>query len=132
MREINDAAVAALGAAWVADRVYRVGQLDDLAAAPSTPYAIVSVDSGMPRNYRTGSRHSSKFYRIAVQVVGDTYNEAAFAAEKADDAFLDKRLTVTGYVCTPCRREVTNIQRDPDGGVLMYGLTTYTFTASPA
>ena len=124
MKALNDAAVAALEAVWAPGRVYRIGKVGDL---PDTPYVVVGVDSGVNQNYRTGSRATSQAHRITVQVVGESYNEAAFAAEKADEAFLDKRITPD---CTPCRRDVgTSIQRDPDGGALMYGLSTYTFTA---
>ena len=124
MKALNDAAVAALEAIWAPGRVYRIGELDGI---PATPYAVVGVDSGAKRNYRAGSRATSQAHRLTVQVVGASYNEAAFAVEKADAAFLDKRITAD---CTPCRRGVgTSIDRDPDGGALMYGLSTYTFTA---
>lgn len=125
MRAETDAAIAQLVAAGVA-RVYRIGAVP---TSPVTPYCVLSVDAGSPRNYRTGSVATSRARRIAVQVVGKDYTEAAWAAEKADAAFLHKRLT--GVNSTPCRREIaTTIQRDPDGGALMYGLSTYTLTTS--
>ena len=130
MKAHNDAAVSALQAAWAAGRTYRVGEVPN---KPVTPYNVVSVSAGGPRNYRVGSVHTAKFFRLSVQSVGATYNEAAFAVEKAALAFLDRRLTVSGQDCTPARLESpANVQRDPDGGVLMYALSTYTFTSSPA
>ncbi len=128
MRVENAGAIAQLVAAGV-QRAYPVGGVP---TSPVTPYCVVSVDSGALQNYRVGSRATSRFTRIAVQLFGRTFDEAAFVAEKSDLAFEDKPLTVTGLDTTPCRREIaTNIQRDPDGGSLMYGLHTYTFTASP-
>lgn len=131
MKAENDAAVAALEAAWPAGHVYRVGAVPTT-SAPPTPYAVVSVDSGLRRNYRGSSSATSRYYRISVQCVGASYDQAAFAAERADVAFLDNRLTIAGFAATPCRDETaTSIQRDPDGGVRMYGLRTYTFTTNP-
>lgn len=126
MKAENDAAIAQLTAAG-AQRVYPVGGVP---ASPVTPYWVVSVDSGTSVNYRVGSVATSSALRVVVQLFGKTFNEAAFAAEKADAAFLDKRLS--GVSTTPCRREIaTNVQRDPDGGALMYGLHTYTSTSTP-
>ena len=123
MKAQNDAAITAATTAWPQGHTYRVGEVPD---NPATPYNVVSVDSGVSRNYRTASRSTSAQRRIVVQSVGATYNEAAFAVEKADAAFLDKRLTAGA---TPARREIAgNVQRDPDGGVLMYALNTYTYT----
>ena len=122
MKAQNDAAVAAAVAAWPGGHTYRTGEVP---ANPVTPYNVVSVDAGSPRNYRHGSQSSSRLWRVVVQSVGDTFNEAAFAVEKADAAFLDKR--VAGG--TPARREIAgSVQRDPDGGVLFYCLNTYTYT----
>lgn len=130
MRAENDAALERLRAVWSAGKVYAVGDAID---KDTTPYAIVSVDSGLRINYRRSSRAVNRTHRISVQVVGDTYREAAFAAEKADAAFLDHSLAVTGARATPCRDETaTDLQRDPDGGVLIYGLRTYTFLTNPA
>jgi hypothetical protein len=125
VRSLNDAAVTAARTAWTGGHVYRVGEVP---ANPATPYLVVSVDSGTARNYRKASVASSRYWRLSAQAVGDTYNEAAFAAEKAAAAFLDKRVTGS---CTPCREETAaDVQRDPDGGVLMYALLTYTFTTA--
>jgi len=122
MRTQNDAALAAATAAWSTGHTYRTGEVP---TNPATPYNIVSVDAGLPSNYRHGSRSTSRAWRIVVQSVGDTFNEAAFAVEKADAAFLDQRISAGA---TPARREIAgSIQRDPDGGVLMYALTTYAY-----
>ena len=123
MKAQNDAAIAAAIAAWPGGQTYRVGEVPKL---PATPYNVVSVDAGSPSNYRHGSRSTSRTWRIVVQSVGDTFNEAAFAVEKAEAAFLDQRISAG---TTPARREIAgSIQRDPDGGVLMYALNTYTYT----
>jgi len=122
MKAQNDAAIAAAIAAWPGGQTYRVGEVPKL---PATPYNVVSVDAGSPSNYRHGSRSTSRLRRIVVQSVGDTFNEAAFAAEKGEAAFLDKRIG-NG---TPCRRDLAgSVQRDPNGGVLFYCLNTYTYT----
>ena len=122
MRTQNDAAIAAALAAWPTGHTYKTGEVPE---TPATPYNVVSIDAGTPANYRHASRSTSRTWRIVVQSVGATFNEAAFAVEKADAAFLDKR--VAGG--TPARREITGtVQRDPDGGGLMYALNTYLYT----
>lgn len=128
MKAHQDAAVAALLAAWPSGRVYAVGAVP---ASPVTPYIVLGVDGGLPGNYSLASEHGSKSYRVAVQLVGKTYGEVAAVAEKADVALLDQRLIVTGFDTTPCRVEIApKIQRDPDGGAFLYALATYTYTAA--
>lgn len=129
MKAETDAAVAAAKAAWPQGRTYRVGEVPP---SPVTPYNVVSVDSGLARNYRRASRASSRHHRLSVQSVGATVGETQFAVEKAQTAFLDKRLTLAGHTATPCREETSaDVQRDPDGGVMFYALQTFTFTTSP-
>lgn len=128
MKAQQAAAVAALEATWNAAQVHDVGSVP---ASPTTPYAVVSVDSGTPGNYRA-AQHGSKAYRIAVQCFGKDVSEVGFAVEKAESAFLDKRLTITGYDATPCATEVSSpIYRDPDAGVLLLSTLTFTFSAYP-
>jgi hypothetical protein len=118
----TDAAVAALTAVWTAGQVHKVGAVPD---SPATPYAVVSVSAGIPQNYRGGSAATTTARRVAVQYVGRTYDECAFAVQKGDAAFLGKRISPAN---TPCRREIEpTIQRDPDGGALMYALGTFTY-----
>lgn len=123
MKAEQDAVTAALRAAWPTGRVYDVGSVP---TSPVTPYQVVSVTAGEPRNYRTGSRATSRFYRVAVQNFGKSYREVSIAAEAADDALLDERIAAAW---TPCRREVaTPVIRDPDGGSLLMTVHTYTTT----
>lgn len=132
MKAFNTAAVAAAEAAWNAQQVHKVGEVP---ASPATPYTVLSVTSGRPENYRTHGKHGSKSYRIVAQMVGRTYDEVAFAVEKTDAAFEDKRLTgVTGYDCGPCvgdERVASPVIRDPDGGVLLSCTVLYPFDAYP-
>jgi hypothetical protein len=86
----------------------------------------VGTDSGTPNNYLLAGIHGARTYRVTVQCNGDTYNEAAWVAEKADAAFLDRPLA--GVTDQNGQREITpSIVRDPDGGGHMYALATYTF-----
>lgn len=122
MQAETDAAVAALQEVWTGAQVHKVGEVPSM---PATPYAVVSVSAGVPRNYRAGSASTTASRRLSVQYVGRDYDECAFAVEKGDAAFLGKRITPER---TPCRRELEpSIQRDPDGGVLMYALGTFTY-----
>lgn len=125
MKAEQDAVIAALTAAWPQGRVYNVGAVP---ASPVTPYVVVSVASGTPAKYRLGSKVSSSLFRAVIQNFGKSYGETSFAAEKADAALLDKRITAAH---TPCRREVaTSVIRDPDGGSLLMTVHTYTFTTT--
>jgi hypothetical protein len=123
MKAEQDAAIAALKAGWTTGRTYDAGNVPDL---PVTPYRVVSVTAGEPRNYRAGSRASSKFHRVTVQHFGKSFGEVAFASDKTEATLLDKRI---GPEWTPCRREVaTPVIRDPDGGSLLMTVHTYTTT----
>ena len=126
MKAEQDATVAKLRATWTtAGRIHNVGEVP---ASPVTPYIDVAVDGGTPRNYKVGSRHSSKFFRATVRSFGRNVAEVAFAFEKAEAALLDERIAA-GY--SPCRGEVsTNVIRDPDGGGLLMAVRTYTFFRS--
>ena len=129
MIAFGKAAVAAAEAAWVPERVHEVGKVP---ASPATPYSVVSVSSGSADNYGLCGAHGSRGYRIIVQAVGASANEVGMAVENADEAFLDKRLTVAGYDTTPATAEVASpIIRDPDGGALLSVTLTYTFHAYP-
>lgn len=122
MKAEQDAVVAALKAAWPQGRVYNVG---DVPPNPVTPYQVVSVAPGDPRNYKVGSRHTAKFYRAAVQNFGRNFAEVSFASARAETALLDERPAV-GYA--PARREVaTPITRDADAEGLLMVVHTYTF-----
>ena len=130
MREFNAAALAALEAVIPAARVHRVGEVP---AEPVTGYAVVSVSSGSAENYRNCGEHGSRSYRIVVQAIGKTIDEVAWVVDKADAAFLDKRLALTGYDTTPAAAEVASpVIRDPDAGAYLSVTLTYTFTAYPA
>ena len=122
----QSAVVAKLRATWTtAGRIHNVGEVP---GSPATPYLDVAVAGGTPRNYKVGSRHSSKFYRATVRAFGKNVAEVGFAFEKAEAALLDERIAA-GY--TPCRGEVaTTPIRDPDGGGLLMIVRTYTFTRS--
>lgn len=130
MRAFAAAALAAYEAAWTPERVHRAGEVPT--PPPPGAYGVLSVSSGSAENYRACGAHGSRSYRIVVQAVGKDVDEVGFAVDKADAAFLDKRLTVAGYDTTPARPEVSSpIIRDPDGGVLLSATLTYTFTAYP-
>ena len=130
MRDFNDAAKARLGSVWNANQSYLPGEVGD---SPATPYGIVSVSTGMGTAYRLTADHGALSMRIVVQSIGRDAEEVGFAVEKADAAFLDQRLSVSGYDCTPALAEASSqIIRDPDGGVLLSVTQTYTFTAYPA
>ena len=123
MKAEQDAAVAKLVAGWTTGRTYNVGEVP---GSPVTPYRVVSVTAGDPRNYRTGSRASSRFIRVTVQHFGKSFSEVAFASDKTEATLLDERI---GADWTPCRREVaTPVIRDPDGGALLMTVHTYTTT----
>lgn len=122
MRAEQDATTAALRASWPGGRTYNVGEV----ASPVTPYLDVAVSLGTPVNYRAGSRTAARTYRATVRSFGRTFAEVAFAAEKADAALLDERITAEH---SPCRAEVaTGVIRDPDGGGLLMAVRTYTFS----
>lgn len=121
MKAENDAAIAQLASKGVP--VFPIGGVPKM---QDGPYAVVGTDPGTPNNYLLAGIHGTRTYRITVQCNGDTYNEAAWVAEKADAAFLDQPLE--GVTDQNGQRELTpTIIRDPDGGGLMYGLATYTF-----
>jgi hypothetical protein len=118
-----DAVVTALKAAWPQGRVYYVGEVP---ANPVTPYQVVSIAPGDPRNYKVGSRHTAKLFRTAVQNFGRNVAEVTFAAARAETALLDER-PAAGY--SPARRETATLPvRDPDDGGLLMVVHTYTFT----
>jgi hypothetical protein len=122
------AAVTRAGAVYQPGRVYRTGEVPDM---PPLPYMTVSADGGFPTNYVKAAQHTARQFRLAVQCVGSTVNECMGVAEKADVAFLDQRLTVTGWDCGPCQVElVATPRRDPDAGGLLYALATYIYTAT--
>lgn len=106
-------------------RVYDVGAVP---ASPTTAYLDVAVAAGSPGNYRVAPQHSTETFRAVVRSFGRDVNEVAWAAEKADEALLNKRIS-PDY--SPCRRELaTSVMRDPDGGGLLFTVHTYTFTKS--
>lgn len=130
MREFQAAVVAAAEAAWNASQIYEVGAVP---TSPVTPYSVVGVSSGAMITRRLSTEAAGSGYRIAVQAVGKNASEVGFAVEKADSAFADTRLSVTGFDCSPCLVEVSSpIIRDPDGGGFLTCTLTYTFTAYPA
>lgn len=124
MRAILNGAVTRLEAVWSADRVHKAGEVP---TEPPTPYCVVSVDTGTPGNYRMLGVNGSRSVRVVVQCVGDDQDECLFAAEKADAAFQSAKFTATGWDIGPGRCETpASPRRDPDGGGLMYALSTYT------
>jgi hypothetical protein len=129
VRALQAAAVARLEAVWLADRVHDVG---DVPGSPATPYVVVSASAGMAENHLNCGTHGSKAHRVIVQCVGATAAEVGFALEKADAAFQDHALVITGYDTTPATAELeANVIRDPDGGALLVVTQTYTFAAYP-
>ena len=127
--DVQKSAVAALVAAWRPQSVFAGGEVP---AKPSTPYNVVSASSGSAENYRLSAQFGSRSYRIAVQAFGDTAAEVDFAVAKADAAFLDQKLAVTGWDLTPARVEgASPLLRDTDIGELLYKTVTYTLTAYP-
>jgi hypothetical protein len=133
VREIQAAALAAAKAAWnvTPTQTYEIG---DVAPSPATPYNVVGVTSPAARNKRGDGTTGSKGYSITVQSVGRTASEVAFAVEKGEAAFLDKRLTVSGFdVSAPDPDEVVSspVIRDPDAGGLLVCTVVYPITAYP-
>lgn len=127
MRAILTGAMSRLEAVWAADRVHKAGEVP---AEPPTPYCVLSVDTGSPENYRLLALHGSRSVRVVVQCVGDDQDECLFAAEKANLAFQDAAFTATGWSIGPGRCETpASPRRDPDGGGLMYALSTFTHPA---
>ncbi|WP_159540865.1 hypothetical protein [Aeromicrobium sp. 9AM] len=121
--------MAALVAAWRPESVFAGGEVP---LAPSTPYNVVSASSGSAENYSLSAQFGSRSYRIAVQAFGETAGEVDFAVAKADAAFLDKKLTVTGWDLTTAQVEAASpLLRDTDIGELLYKTVTYTLTAYP-
>lgn len=130
MRAFTTAAVARAEAVWNAAQVHEVGGVPDV---PTTPYVVISVSGGAAANHRLSGEHGSKARRIIVMCVGKSASEVGFALEKADAAFQDHRLVVTGYDTTLATAELeANIARDPDGGALLTVTQTYQFHAYPA
>lgn len=131
MRAFNTAAVTKAEGTWTADRVHKAGAVPP---TPPTPYMVVAVTSGAPENYRNSGQSGSRKSRIVVQAVGATYDEVAFAVEKADSAFEDKSLTVTGFDCGPCTgddRVASPVIRDPDAEQFLTCTVIYPFHAFP-
>jgi hypothetical protein len=126
----NTAALAAARAAWNSTQVWPVGGVP---STPTTPYLVVSVTAGAPGNYRARF-HGSKKHYIVVQAVGKTVGEVSRAVDKADAAFEDKALTISGFQCTETNgeeRTASPVIRDPDGGVLLTCTVLYPFYAYP-
>lgn len=129
IRDFHAAVVAAAVAAWPQGRVFKLGEVP---SSPVYPYNVVGCDAGRPGDYRVSASHGSRLVRVTVQSVGRTFDEAGFAVERGEAAFLDQPLTVDGWVTTPGRVEITPVvTRDPDGGGVLYALATYLFDATP-
>lgn len=129
MRAFQAAAVARARDFSGAVLVYDLGAVSK---KPATPYLEVGVSSGSGQNTLLHGVHGGNEYRVTVRAVGDSYNEAAFAVEKAEAAFKSQRLVVGGFDTTPCQGQVASpVIRDPDGGVLFSCLLTYVFNAYP-
>lgn len=129
MATVQKAALAALVAAWRSEQVYELGEVPKHV---STPYAVVSASSGSAENYRLSAQYGSRSYRLVVQAFGDTASEVDFAVAKADTAFLDRKLTVTGMDLTPAQIEAASpLLRDTDIGEVLFKTVTYTTTAYP-
>lgn len=127
MRALLTGAKNRLEAVWLPDRVHLAGEVP---AEPPTPYCVLSIDTGAPDNYRLLAREGTRSVRVVVQNVGDDQDECLFAAEKADEAFQGASFTATGWNVGPGRCETpASPRRDPDGGGLIYALSTYTHTA---
>lgn len=130
MRTLAAAATAAAEAAWNADQVHEVGEVPD---KPTFPYLVLSVTAPGDSNPRLGARSGSQYGWIVGQAVGRTQSEVAFAVEKADAAFLGKKLDVADLNTRPAtRREPSTITRDPDAGGLLTCTLIYRFTTTPA
>ena len=131
MRAFNNAAVAALEAVMPADRVHKVGEVPP---EPVTGYAVVSVGSPGYSNVRNDASAGGKGYRITVMCVGRNADEVSWVADKAEQAFVNGRLTVAGYAVTPVAAdEVVSgpIIRDPDGGGFLTCTLLYPVNAYP-
>lgn len=129
MEAIEAAAFDALVAAWRPELVFETG---DVPTTAPSPHIAMSTSSGSAENYRLSAQHGSRSYRTVVQAFGKTASEVAFAVDKADSAFLDQRLVVAGFDCTPAQVEVASpLLTDPDDNVWLYKTLTYTFTAYP-
>lgn len=130
MKAENTAALGAARAAWNTPQVHQTGGVPP---TPTTPYLALSVTAGAPGNYRARF-HGSKKHYIVVQAVGKTVDEVAFAVDKADAAFEDKALVVSGLDCTEAGgedRTASTIIRDPDAGGLLTCTVLYPFHAYP-
>lgn len=132
MRELNAAAVSAAQAAWPQGRVYKVGEVP---ASPVTPYLVLSVTAGAPTSYTLDVTHGMKSHRLVAQAVGKFYDEVALAVERADAAFEDAVLTVSGLDLGPMagdERVASPVIRDPDAGGLLTCTVIYPFAVSVA
>ena len=130
MKELHAAALPAGRAAWNAQQVHEVGKVP---GSPTTPYNVLSVTAPGDTNPRRGGRSGSQSAWVVVQAVGKTAGEVGFAVDKADAAFLGKRLTVAGRDTRPSiRNEPSTVIRDPDAGGLLTCTLIYRFTLTPA
>lgn len=126
MKSLQTAAMAQAEAAWLADRVHAIGAVP---TTPAKPYLTVGVASGSAQSYSLNEAHGTRTHRLVVMAVGTTATEVGFAVEKADAAFLDRSLTVTGIDCGPISVESSSpIIRDPDDNGLLVCTVVYTFT----
>lgn len=129
MALLNAGAVSLAEDAWRPDRVHKIG---DVPKNPATPYLAVSVSSGLADNRRNGGGYGSKSYRVTAMAVGRNADEVAYAADKAEAAFLERSIPAPDHDTTPAESEVSSpIIRDPDAGGLLSVTLTYTFHAYP-
>jgi hypothetical protein len=125
---LTTVAIAAAEAVWNADQVHETGSVP---TNPVTPYLVLSATAPGDTNYRAGGRSGSQAAWIVVQAVGDDAGEVEFAIDKADAAFLGKRLAVPGRKSTKALRDTPSpLVRDPDAGGLVSCTLVYRFTTT--
>ncbi len=102
-------------------RAYTVGAVP---STPGYPYAVIGGDTGTPTNRRLGGGTDRKPRRVTVQIFGKSDDSVLEYADKADTAFEDKVLPITGSPFS-MRELQTPIGRDPDDAGVPYILHTY-------
>lgn len=94
---------------------------------PATPYWVVYPDMGLESQVnRTLANQAPNELRYQVTSVGETAQQAAWAADKAATALLDNTVTVPGRRVWPTVREASQtVRRDDAATGLFYGTAQY-------
>ena len=83
--------------------------------------------------YRLGGRSSTGAFRVYVQTVGSSPDEARWVDVKVHDALEGVRVTVSGVLCSPGRFEGAGrvIGPEPQDDKVYSGTSQWTYTAVP-